>query len=397
MAADFIARVLLIEDEPDVRESYIDMLTMLGYKVDSADNGVTGLEKLQNNKFDIVITDLNMPVMNGMEALRQIKKKDTDTEVIVITGFATIENAIGAMKQGAFDYITKPVSMEHVKIVLSKCMQRIQARRENKKLKTMNAQLSELNELKDKFITITNHEMRTPLAVLKGYLDLMDMELEDHNNDDVTDYLKIIGKTVDEMVEMIDDMHNLSNLSKNRKKTQKTLININELVNEIYDEMHALFKKRDVSFMLSNSKQELSVLADRKELKRAIRELVQNALKFTNANGKVNISVSQVSLNKEIFITISDTGIGIPNDKLDLIFEPFYEVQDVMHHSTSKTGFMGSGIGVGLSLSKEIVESFGGEIVVESTPGKGSVFTIILSKADTNLKEDTDIKMQSVV
>jgi signal transduction histidine kinase len=397
MAADTIAKVLIIEDEPDVRESYIDMLTMLGYEVDSADNGVSGLDKLNNNKFDIVITDLNMPRMNGLETLRHIKKKDIDTEVIVVTGFATIENAIGAMKQGAFDYITKPVSMEHVKIVLNKCMQKIQARRENKKLRTLNAQLSELNELKDKFITITNHEMRTPLAVLKGYLDLMDMELEHQNNQDVNEYLQIISSTVDEMVEMIDDMHNLSNLHNSRIKTKMILVNSNELVTEIFNEMHALFKRRNVNLSIKNTSKDFFVLADRKELKRAIRELVQNALKFTNSDGKVSISVAHVSLNKQIFIAIADTGIGIPNDKLRLIFEPFYEVQDVMHHSTSKTGFMGSGIGVGLSLSKEIVESFGGEIVVESTPGKGSVFTIILPQADANVHVQQDIKMQSAV
>ena len=241
------------------------------------------------------------------------------------------------------------------------------------------------------------NEMRTPLAVLKGYLDLMDMELEDHKNEDVNDYLKIIGKTVDEMVEMIDDMHNLSNLSNSHRKSQKVLINANELVDEVHNEMHALFKRRDVNFSLIKSKQDLLILADCKELKRAIRELVQNALKFTNARGQVTLSVSNVSLNKQVFITVTDTGIGIPNDKLDLIFEPFYEVQDVMHHSTSKTGFMGSGIGVGLSLSKEIVESFGGEIVVESTPGKGSVFTIILSRSDANVSTQSDLKMQSAV
>lgn len=397
MAADTIAKVLIIEDEPDVRESYIDMLILLGYEVDSADNGVSGLDKLNDDKFDIVITDLNMPRMNGMETLRHIKKKDIDTEVIVVTGFATIENAIGAMKQGAFDYITKPVSMEHVKIVLNKCMQRIQARRENKKLRTLNAQLSELNELKDKFITITNHEMRTPLAVLKGYLDLMDMELEHQNNHDVNEYLNIISSTVDEMVEMIDDMHNLSNLNNSRTQSKKVFVNSNELVTEIFNEMHALFKRRNVSLSVKNTSQDFFVLADRKELKRAIRELVQNALKFTNADGKVTISVSNVSLNKQIFITITDTGIGIPNDKLNLIFEPFYEVQDVMHHSTSKTGFMGSGIGVGLSLSKEIVESFGGEIVVESTPGKGSAFTVILPQAEAKDNAQQDIKMPSAV
>jgi signal transduction histidine kinase len=397
MTTELNTKVLLIEDEPEVRESYVDMLSMLGYYAEAAENGMSGLEKLQKDRFDIVITDLNMPVMNGLETLRQIKKKDIDTEVIVVTGFATIENAIGAMKQGAFDYITKPVSIEHVKIVLSKCLQKIQARRENKQLKNMNARLCELNELKDKFITITNHELRTPLAVLKGYLDLMDMELEQIENNDVSNYLKIVEKTVDEMVEMIDNMHNLSNLHNSRIRSNKILININVLIEDIYKEIYALFTKRNVTLKLIKSKEDLFALADQKELKRALRELIQNALKFTNAGGNVTVSAKNVSLNKQVFITITDTGIGIPSDKLDLIFEPFYEVQDVMHHSTSKTGFMGSGIGVGLSLSREIVESFGGEIVVESQPGKGSSFTIILPQADKKTEPKPDIRMQSAV
>jgi len=192
-------------------------------------------------------------------------------------------------------------------------------------------------------------------------------------------------------------MHSLSNLHNSRIKTKKVLVNTNELVNEIYNEMHALFKRRNVSLNVKKSCEDLFVLADRKDLKRAVRELIQNALKFTNSDGKVSISVSNVSLNKQVFISVTDTGIGIPNDKLDLIFEPFYEVQDVMHHSTSKTGFMGSGIGVGLSLSKEIIESFTGEIVVDSTPGKGSVFTIILPRSDANIDAPSDLKMQSVV
>jgi signal transduction histidine kinase len=397
MTTELNTKVLLIEDEPEVRESYVDMLSMLGYYAEAAENGMSGLEKLQKDRFDIVITDLNMPVMNGLETLRQIKKKYIDTEVIVVTGFATIENAIGAMKQGAFDYITKPVSIEHVKIVLSKCLQKIQARRENKQLKNMNARLCELNELKDKFITITNHELRTPLAVLKGYLDLMDMELEQIENNDVSNYLKIVEKTVDEMVEMIDNMHNLSNLHNSRIRSNKILININVLIEDIYKEIYALFTKRNVTLKLIKSKEDLFALADQKELKRALRELIQNALKFTNAGGNVTVSAKNVSLNKQVFITITDTGIGIPSDKLDLIFEPFYEVQDVMHHSTSKTGFMGSGIGVGLSLSREIVESFGGEIVVESQPGKGSSFTIILPQADKKTEPKPDIRMQSAV
>ena len=120
-------------------------------------------------------------------------------------------------------------------------------------------------------------------------------------------------------------------------------------------------------------------------LKKAIRELLQNALKYTKEQGRVILSSKDVQSREQVYITVSDNGIGIPPDKVELIFEPFYEVQDVLHHSTSKTEFMGGGIGMGLSLVKEIVEANEGEIAVESTPGKGSAFTIILPKAkETN-------------
>ncbi len=170
--------ILIIEDEPEVRESYVDMFEFLGYKIDTAENGMEGLNRLEKKNYQIVFTDLNMPVMDGLQTLRLIKKNYPDTEVIVITGFATIENAIKAMKQGAFDYITKPVSFEHVRIVLNRCIQNINSKKENKELRNLNEELSKLNDMKNKFITITNHELRTPIAVLKGYFDLLEMDLD---------------------------------------------------------------------------------------------------------------------------------------------------------------------------------------------------------------------------
>ena len=170
-----IAKILVIEDEEDVRESYLDMFEFFGYEVDSAPNGREGVVKVTNNDYEIVITDLNMPEMDGIEVLKMVKKNKPYIEVIVITGYATLENAIKAMKIGAYDYFTKPIDLELVKIVLSKCIQSIKARKENEELKTLNQKLTELNELKDKFITVTNHELRTPLTVLKGYLDLIDV------------------------------------------------------------------------------------------------------------------------------------------------------------------------------------------------------------------------------
>lgn len=370
--------ILLIEDEPEVRESYVDMFAFLELKVDTAENGQQGLELAEKKHYDIIITDLNMPVIDGLETMRRVKSKDPDIEVIVITGFATIENAVGAMKQGAFDYITKPVSLEHVKIVINKCIQKILARRENQSLRDANSQLRELNELKDKFITITNHELRTPLAVLRGYFDLIEMEVESIDNDEMTEYVDIINHTISEMMDMIDNMHDLSGFKKYVSKSDRQLVCVNELVKDVSKEAKILFERRKIDFQLNLGDGDLKTFIDPKMIYKAVRELVQNALKYTDEGGHVSISTGFLENRDKLTISVRDDGIGVPMDKQALIFEPFYEVQDVLHHSTSKTDFMGGGIGVGLSLAREIVASNGGEIVVESRPQKGSIFTIIL-------------------
>ncbi len=380
MANSHDLSILLIEDEAEVRDSYVDMFGFLGLEVDTAENGRDGLDKLDDKYYDIVVTDLNMPVMDGLETLRRIKKQNDEIEVIVITGFATIENAIGAMKQGAFDYITKPVSLEHVKIVMNKCIQKITARKENAALRTSNTQLRELNELKDKFITITNHELRTPLAVLRGYFDLLEMEVEPLENLEVKEYLGIIDHTITEMMDMIENMHDLSSFKNYVTEHDKRPANINILVQEVAKETRVLFEQRNIQFVVETNEADLMVKIDTKMFYKAVRELIQNALKYTEENGRVIVRTQYVPTPNQVYISVEDNGIGVPPEKQQLIFEPFYEVQDVLHHSTSKTGFMGGGIGVGLSLVKEVVESNGGEIAVESTPGKGSTFTIMLPR-----------------
>lgn len=370
--------ILLIEDEPDVRESYMDMLDILGFQADCAENGKAGLEKLRQKDYNIILTDLNMPVMDGMETLKRAKKLKPLVEVIVITGFATIENAISAMKEGAFDYIMKPVSLEHVKIVLSRCVHQIRSSRENKMLKDTNARLSELNELKNKFITITNHELRTPLAVLKGYFDLVDMYVEESSNEELGEYVSIISNTLDEMIEMVESMHDLSGFYKAMKNFENRQVDVNDVLQSVHKDLKLLFENRQINFTVIPDKRPVPVMADTILLKRAIRELAQNALKFTNEGGTVDIRVKSIPMEKKVYVMVQDTGIGIPTDKMELIFEPFYEVQDVMHHTTSKTEFMGGGIGVGLSLAKEILGTCNGEIAVESAPGKGSLFTVML-------------------
>ena len=378
MMENIPAKILVIEDEGEVRKSYIDMFGFFGYDVQAVSNGHDGVKLLNEQDYDIVVTDLNMPGMDGLEVLKYVKKNKPHIEVIVITGYATLENAIKAMKVGAYDYFTKPVDIDHVRIILSKCVKQLRAKKENEELRSLNQQLREINEMKDKFITITNHELRTPITVLKGYIELIDYFLEDAKNHDISEALGIINNTMSELISIVEQMHDMSSINYGKKKFFATDIHIQDLLQSIFREMKLLFERRNLDFRLELNGPAVVVHGDFHRLKRSIRELMQNALKFTPENGSVHISYSVNQLNNNVFIKVSDTGIGIPADKQNLVFEPFYEVQDAINHMTSKTEFMGGGIGLGLTLAKEIFESHRGSLLLESEEKKGSVFTVVL-------------------
>ncbi len=377
-----ITNILVIEDEDQVRQSYEDMFSFFGYEVESVPNGREGMSRITKKDYDIVVTDLNMPEMNGFEVLKYIKKKKPYIEVIVITGYATLENAIEAMKVGAYDYFAKPIDIEHVRIVLSKCVQQIQSRKENEELRSLTQRLKELNELKDKFITITNHELRTPVTVLKGYIELIDYFLEDNRNENINEAIEIVTETMRELVEIVEQMHDISSFDYGKKRMVTVDVEIEKILELIYKEMKVLFEKRKIKFDLNLDRSGVVVSGDDKQLKRSLRELLQNALKFTPEGGHVELEYSINKKNKKLYIKVKDNGIGIPGNKLDLIFEPFYEVQNVINHMTSKTEFMGGGIGLGLTLAKEVFESHKGELLLESEENRGSTFTVVLPYKD---------------
>jgi signal transduction histidine kinase len=372
------ANILVIEDEAQVRESYIDMFSFFGHNVEAVSNGREGLSLINKNGYDIVVTDLNMPEMDGLEVLEYLKKKKPYIEVIVITGFATLENAIKAMKMGAYDYVTKPVDIDHVRIVLAKCVQQIRSNQENEELRNLNEQLKGLNEMKDKFITITNHELRTPITVLKGYLELIDVFLDKKRNPDLDDALSVAGETMEELVSIVESMHDMSSLDYRKKIFDIVEIDICHLLNVIYKEMKIFFNERNIDFKVTINDPNVFVKGDIKRIKRSIRELIQNALKYTPDKGSVTIDYSINELNHKLYIKIIDSGIGIPLEKQKLIFEPFYEVQDAINHMTSKKEFMGGGIGLGLTLAKEVFESHEGDLMVESQEKAGSTFIAVL-------------------
>ena len=382
-------KILVVEDEEIIRMMFKQSFENWGFDVDTAENGKDALEKCQDNFYNIIVTDLNMPVMDGMELLKRLKAKWPYQEVIVITGYATIESAIEAMKLGAYDFILKPVNFEHVQFTINKLYIKIRAEAENEELREVNSQLMELNEMKDKFLYITNHEIRTPLTIIKGYIDVL-RGLISNPNPEVSETLQILEETTGELSELVDRMHLLKSLEMGEIQKENDSLDLKEILSKVYRELGNLFKVREIELRVAVDKKPLFINGDYRQIRLVIRELLHNALKFTPDKGKVQVKMELK--NEEIHYSVKDTGIGIPFDKQKLIFDRFYEIQDVVNHRSSKKDFMGGGLGIGLSMVKEILEGMNGKIEVVSEPKQGSLFKIILPVNQNNKFKPISVK-----
>lgn len=372
-------RILVVEDEELIRDIFKQSLENWGFSADVAADGKEALEMCQEKSYQIVTTDINMPGMDGIALLKHLKSRWPFIEVIVVSGYASIENAIDALKMGAFDFILKPLNFDHLKLVIKKCYQKIAWQAESAELKEKNLQLKELNEMKDKFLSITNHEIRTPLMIIKGYMEILEVQLENLNEDD-REIFNIIKKTTRNLAETVDRMHMLSQVSKGDWIGDEGSVDIAKAIHEVYSDLARLFEHRKIQVSMDLPNTPLWIRGSHFALKLIARELLHNALKFTRNEGKVEVKL--YDLQNQVVLNVKDNGIGIPFDKQNLIFTDFYEVQDVMNHKSSVDEFKGGGMGIGLSLVKEIVNSLKGTIQFYSEPEEGTTFVLNFPKAE---------------
>jgi signal transduction histidine kinase len=373
--------ILIVEDEKVVRHVCQLSLEKDGYDLTLAEHGLKALELLHQGKnFDIVLTDLKMPALDGMALLKAVKRDYAHIEVIIMTGFATIESAIEAMKHGAYDFIMKPIKTEQIRMVVNKCYEKIKLSHENITLREANAKLQELQEMKEKFIAITSHELRTPVSHLKGYLNIItDSSFETLNEHDKKDCLRVMQNAIFDLEQIVTNMYDVLNLEQDAEFLRKEQVNLNDLVSQVAQEFQRAARERQMHLYAQPFLRDAEVYVDRVKVKGMIAELTQNALKFTPNGGNIHFSIHEEG--DFFLVNVQDSGVGIAESELGKIFEKFYEVQNTDYHSSSKSGFMGGGMGLGLSLARAIAQAHGGGIRVSSELNKGSLFQILLPKA----------------
>jgi len=227
--------------------------------------------------------------------------------------------------------------------------------------------LAELDQVKSDFVAVASHELRTPLNVILGYASFLKEDL----HGDASEQLDIVLQSATRLRALIDDMVNLRHLDTGEARTQLEVeeFSLNGLIADAVQEFSAMAEAKRLSVGVRRPAHLAKIVADRQKIYLVLANLLSNAIKFTDAGGRVQIAVEE--RDAEVWVSVRDTGIGIPTDKLDKVFERFYQVESSLtrHHE---------GMGLGLSIAKGMVELHGGRIWAESVEGKGCSFTFAL-------------------
>ena len=485
------AAVLVVDDEQDIRDASERILTRTGFKVMKATRGDEALDVLDKERIDIVLLDLKMPGMDGLEVLKRIRMLSKTIQVIVITGYATVETAIEAMKQGAYDFIPKPFEPDQLRIVVNRAWEKINFIQEAKRLEQeRNRTLSDLDteksrirtiiesfpsgvvvtdpkgrvmlmnpafrqllgldtnvktgnriddylpdedlcrlvleisqgkhvdyddipnyefslpdekyfmargqpilgekkeclgavlnivdisamklldHLKSEFVAKVSHELRSPLSTIHEQLALV---IKDMVGEDFAQDQHILDRAREKtkgLISLIGDLLDLSRIEEGIICHEPQYLRLEDILKNIIEFLRTSAQRKNQSLTLVLPQDELpELIADPIALESIFGNLVTNAINYTQEGGEIIVMIDMAGIN--LRVSVKDNGFGIADKYLNKIFDRFYRVKD------DKTRYI-TGTGLGLPIVKGLLDSMGGFIEVESEPGKGSVFTVLL-------------------
>ena len=370
------ARILFVDDEEMVRINVKQLLEYEGYDVDAVENGIQGIQRLEEQPYDLVITDLMMPGIDGIGVMKYINEHLPNTMVILITGYASIESAIKAVRQGAYDYVTKPLDFDFLKISIQKALEKIRLKRNLKRYyehleDRIRDRTRALKEAQEQLLLTENlaaigeiaagvaHEIKNPLVSIGGVARMLQRKV--HDQEKVKELAGIIVEEVDRLERILKSLLDLSR--------DPELALGKESLNELIRKTCILFEpemrdmKIEVGFELDTDLPDIFI--DRDQIKQVVMNITKNAIHSMPDGGR--IAYRTWAVEDEVSFAVSDTGDGISKENQDKLFTPFFSTKSW-------------GTGLGLAVSQKLVANHGGRIEVESELGEGSTFTVTLLK-----------------
>lgn len=395
-------RVLIVDDDTVLLQALPQAIALRlpQVQVDTSDSALQALEKVRENEYDAIVCDIKMPGMDGIALIERLHSLNPATPTLLITGHGERDLAIRALRVGAYDFLQKPLDREYFISSLQRAIQTRQMRRQiaeqqqelerythqlEETVAARTRELVEANAVKDLFMGMVSHELKTPLTTLKGITQMLTRRIERGEQIEQKN-LTLLDTSVHRMERLVNDLLNTSLIetgmfSLSRQPDDLVAI-LRELVTEHRDAMGSTLQ---VEILVPA----LPGLFDRERICQVILNLLSNARKYSPPGAPIKLRLE--SQDDQAVLAITDQGVGIPPAKLAHIFERFYRVPEIDVQTGSS-----SGVGLGLYIAQKIIERHDGRLNATSTPGQGSTFTIHLPLHTRNEQFSTAAAQSSI-
>jgi two-component system, sensor histidine kinase and response regulator len=338
------------------------------FAIDHAESGEEALEKIGRQPPDILLLDHKMPGISGLEVLERLADMKIDTLTIMITAYASIETAVSATKQGAYDFLAKPFTPDELKSTIRKTATRLILARRARRL------AEEKQQVRFEFIRVLAHELKSPLNAVQGYLELIKKR---QCGDGLAAYDEMVDRSLgrlDGMYKLIRDLLDITQIESGRKMRTLAETDVAAVARKAMETVQVEAESRGIAIRV-HAAGEISMSADAAEIEMLLNNLLSNAVKYNRDGGSVDLKIER--RDSQVVISVADSGIGMTPEESGQIFNEFVRIKN--EHTQ---GILGSGLG--LSLVKKIAQLYSGDAQVESQSGVGSTFTVTLPAADTS-------------
>ena len=378
--------IILVDDEPDTRDTLATIFEDEGFRVVACQNGAEATECFQSRVdqpgLNVVVSDLYLPDMNGLDVLSALKRIQPDVEFILISGYGTLDTAIEAVNQGAFAYQLKPLdidalignvrnAVDHQRLLVENRNLVQQLRNFNAELESKNVELERESAAKTLILSTASHELKTPLTSIVGYVDRMLVQQATVGplTERQQKYLETVRKNSYRLKVLIDDLLDISSIESGGLRLNRVDLDIQREVREVISSIKAQIDQKGLNLILNIPLDLPRVKADKLRFSQIVSNLLSNACKYSPIGGSVTIAAKD--RRGLMQIEVSDSGIGISENDKSKLFAKFFRADNSLTHEVSGTG-------LGLFIAKSMVEAHRGRIWVESKEGKGSTFSFVL-------------------
>jgi signal transduction histidine kinase len=365
--------VLVVDDEPGIcagvkrilsrfTVSYPFMDEDRGFEVYEAETGEDAIEFIKKSPPDIVLLDNKLPGIQGTEVLEYINENNRGILVMMITSYASLELAVKATEQGAYDFIPKPFTPQELKASMENVTKHLFLRTMTKKLS------KEGKEVRFQFLSVLSHELKSPLNAIEGYLNIMQ---ERQAGNDIKDYDQVINRSLERikgMRTLIMDLLDLTKIQFEKREEKFERLHLNQIMQTAIENINPYAIQKDVTIDFQADK-DIYMDADPGDIEIVFNNLLSNAVKYNKDNGSVNVEFKEDKPNGSVEISVSDTGIGMTEEEKQKLFQEFFRVKN------EKTKHI-TGSGLGLSIAKKVIDLYNGKITVETEPDQGTTFQV---------------------